>query len=288
MPELPEVESVRRSLLPHLRGQAVAAVDIRRADVITWEGLARPPRLVRERDAGLLVGSRVSDVERHGKQLALVSGPDAGARVVVVQLGMTGQLFALAPGAHLPNPSHVHVVWRLASGARVVFRDARRFGGITVLADRRALDERWSALGPDALTIQAAQLAEGLRSTKRAVKAALLDQKVLAGVGNIYADEALFRAGISPRALASRLGPERVARLAASVREVLGEAVGAGGSSLTDGTYFDADGNPGNFQARHAVYGRGGEACRVCGKKLREGSILKRTTVWCTGCQRAG
>jgi formamidopyrimidine-DNA glycosylase len=288
MPELPEVESVRLSLLPHVRGQIVAGVDVRRADVVSRGGVPRTgvrPGAVRE---GLLVGSRVAAVLRRGKQLAIVTGETADARAVVVQLGMSGQLFALQPGAHLPNASHVHVVWRLESGARLVFRDARRFGGVTVLHDRAALDERWSQLGPDALTIHGDQLAERLHATRRAIKAALLDQGLLAGVGNIYADESLFRAGISPRTPANRLTPLRIARLAGAIREVLQEAVAAGGSSLADGTYVDAEGNPGNFQLRHAVYGRGGEACRVCGKKLREGAILNRTTVWCAGCQRAG
>jgi formamidopyrimidine-DNA glycosylase len=288
VPELPEVESVRLSLLPHVRGCAVSAVEVRRRGVVsvtTPRGASR--RLgPRDSDALLLRAARIETIERRGKQLAVLSGRSAADRVLVIQLGMSGQLFCLSPGAHFPNATHVHVVWRLDSGARLVFRDPRRFGGVCALSNPAALAARWESLGPDALSIEAEDLQPRLARTKRAIKSALLDQRVLAGVGNIYADESLFRAGISPTARASALKRPVVERLARCIREVLGEAVAAGGSSLSDGTYIDANGNPGNFQTTHNVYGRTGQTCRVCGAALRSMLINNRTTVWCPGCQR--
>lgn len=288
MPELPEVESVRLSLLPHLRDRAVSAVEVRRRSVVSVTTPRGANRRLgpRDPDALLLRAARLHAIERRGKQLAILTGHSAADRVLVVQLGMSGQLFCLPPGAHLPNPTHVHVVWRLDSGARLVFRDPRRFGGVCALPNPAALAARWESLGPDALTIDAADLQPRLVRTKRAIKSALLDQQVLAGVGNIYADESLFRAGILPTARASALKPPAVERLAHAIRDVLAQAVAAGGSSLSDGTYVDANGNPGNFQISHNVYGRTGLPCRACGGPLRSMLISNRTTVWCPGCQR--
>lgn len=269
MPELPEVEHVRRTLVPHLVGQRLTGVTVRRATVVAGPATER----------ALLVGSTIAGIERHGKQLAMLG--DSG-RVVVVQLGMSGQV--LCDAESRPElPTHVHIVWRTSRGASILFRDPRRFGGITPLESREALLARWSSLGPDALAINPGALAAGLRGSRRAVKAALLDQSVLAGVGNIYADEACFRAGIRPRRSAHRLNVCEVERLAEAVGAVLRAAVSAGGSTLRD--YLDADGKPGEYRREHSVYGRGGEACRVCATRLRTGTIAQRTTVWCPRCQ---
>lgn len=286
MPELPEVESVRLSLLPHLRGRVVRDVDIRRRDVVRVLGPrgGEKPLPFRQPKPRLLVGSRIQSVERHGKQLAIIGAKGRSESVLVVHLGMTGQFFCLAPGAHLPNPSHVHLLWRLDSGARLVLRDPRRFGGVWALSDCEALADRWSALGPDAGAITAEQLAPRLARTRRSIKSALLDQTVLAGVGNIYADESLFVAGIHPARIAATLSPDLVARLADAIRSVLARAIDAGGSSVSD--YVNADGLTGTFQLSHAVYGRGGQPCVTCSTLLKTTRVGGRTTVWCPSCQK--
>jgi formamidopyrimidine-DNA glycosylase len=272
MPELPEVECVRRSLAPHLLGRRLVGAMLHRADVCRGPG-RRP--VGRALPLGV-----VTSLRRHGKQLAVCIQDRAG---FVVHLGMTGQLLHLADG--LPSPPHTHCEWRIEPGpGRLVFRDPRRFGRLTPFAGGEDLARAWSAMGPDALTISPIDLARGLAGSARAIKAALLDQRVLAGVGNIYADEALHRAGISPRRRAGRLGGAGALALAGAIREVLSEAVEAGGSTLRD--YLDADARPGGFGPRHRVYGRGGLACLSCGGRLRSAVIAQRTTVWCGTCQK--
>jgi formamidopyrimidine-DNA glycosylase len=169
----------------------------------------------------------------------------------------------------------------------MTFADPRRFGGLAGLDSPHALEDRWATLGPDALTTPLDDLAEALITelgrANRAVKAALLDQRIIAGVGNIYADEALFAARIHPRKLARRLSPDRVRLLAAHIREILTRAVDAGGSTLRD--YVNADGNRGQAQTLHQVYGRAGQPCPACGLSLQTGQIGQRTTVWCRACQ---
>ncbi len=331
VPELPEVETIRRTLAPVLVGRRILAAALLRRDVLIAPGdprggfsrqrgatrrdhpasdatRVRPARPVPVAPVDLLEGCTVTDVLRRGKQLAIVGAGPAGtpgrarepsSRALVVQLGMTGALEALAPGAangeHARRAGaadaaspHVHARWELepARGrpGTMVFIDPRRFGCLRAVPTLADLDALWSSLGPDALEIDGPRLWEALRGSRRPVKAALLDQAVLAGVGNIYADEALFRAGVPPRKLAARLGPRRAADLAAAVRGVLAEAVEARGSTLRD--YRDAAGRAGEFQSRHAVYGRGGEACTRCGGVLRSAVVAQRTTVWCPRCQR--
>jgi formamidopyrimidine-DNA glycosylase len=298
MPELPEVESIRRSLAPKIVGRRVVSVLLLRRDVVVApgdpyggfsrqrgekaKGKLRPRRVV---GADLLAGAVITDIERRGKQLVMVgAGEDGAVRGVGVQLGMSGQLFHRAPGQRVPERSHVHAVWRVEDGSRVVFRDPRRFGGLRVFVSREAIDEHWSMLGPDGLTVSGEELAAGVRGSERMIKAALLDQGVVAGVGNIYADEALFAAGIRPTRRCESLKGAEIIALAVRIREVLARAVEAGGSTLRD--YVDAEGNPGTYQLAHAVYGRGGQACQGCGRPLREGTVGQRTTVWCERCQR--
>lgn len=276
MPELPEVESTRRSLLPLLGGRVVS-VELRRGDVV--EGSRTP--------AALLAGSSILGLHRRGKQLAI----EGTGGVVLVHLGMTGQLelsVANTP-TRPPHDRHTHAVWSLtlatppALRGVLWFRDPRRFGGLWTFASMNDVYTRWSALGPDALTISGDELARAIAGSKRAIKAALLDQRVLAGVGNIYADEALFRVGIRPGKLAARITREQSERLSAAIREVLGESIRSGGSTLRD--YRDASGQAGSFQSRHRVYGRGGEACVMCGTHLTQTTIAQRTTVYCRRCQ---
>jgi formamidopyrimidine-DNA glycosylase len=271
VPELPEVESVRRSIAPRVVGARVAAITLHRADIVT--GRAAP--------ADLLEGDEIRATARRGKQLALLG---AGGRVVIVHLGMSGQLLWLPANTPPKRADHIHARWTLANDRGVViFRDPRRFGGLWTLPTRDALDAHWSSLGPDALEISAVDLARACAGTRRAIKSVLLDQGVLAGVGNIYADEALFASGIHPLRRASALSEAEIDTLAARVRAVLAAAIDAGGSTRRD--YVNAEGEAGGFQSHHAVYGRGGEACVVCKVALREAQVGQRTTVWCDRCQ---
>ncbi|MCC6661860.1 MAG: bifunctional DNA-formamidopyrimidine glycosylase/DNA-(apurinic or apyrimidinic site) lyase [Phycisphaerales bacterium] len=285
MPELPEVETVRRGLLRIMVGQRVERACLVRTDFCVTEH-GGPPR-----PQELLQGAVVTDVVRHGKQLAIVA--DSG-RVLRLHLGMSGQVRG-ASGLDLATLTHVHAWWRLGRPAAprrtpghpglVLFRDPRRFGGLWTHASMDAVRAGpWAALGPDALSVTTPQMARGLAGSRRAVKAALLDQAVLAGVGNIYADEALFRARIAPARQSGRLTATEVVRLATSIRAVLRHAIAARGSTLRD--YVDAEGKPGRSQLRHLVYGRAGMPCPGCGRRLTSREIAQRTTVFCTHCQR--
>lgn len=281
MPELPEVETVRRTLATALIGRPMTRMHIRRRDVVR-----DPHRVARGLD-----GQRVTDVLRHGKQLAICF--DRGA-VVCVHLGMSGQLRVgheafPQPGVggrleSLKAMSHVHVVWSLSDGPSLCFRDPRRFGGVWVFRNERALREaRWDRLGPDGLLITPGQLHAGLSRTRRALKAALLDQHLVAGLGNIYVDELLYAVKLHPRKLACEISKADNARLVRAMRRLLGRAIDAGGSTLRD--YVDASGNAGGFQMAHRVYGRGGEPCRRCRAVLETMIIAGRTTTACGRCQ---
>ncbi len=294
MPELPEVETVRRSLESRVLGCTVSGVIVRRRDVIATPddppgGFGRQRRLTRApkrvEKADLLLGDTIEGVLRHGKQLALAGNSE---RAVLIHLGMTGEVMAPGPGARLRAADHLHVLWTLrrgdgASAGRMVFRDPRRFGGIWTLPDRGALDRRWAELGPDGLAVTGQQLRERAGGSARAIKASLLDQRVVAGVGNIYADEGLFRAGIHPEARAGDLTSQEWDRVARELRTLLCEAVELRGSTLRD--YRDAGGFAGDAARLHRVYGRGGEACVSCGNSLASGTVAQRTTVWCPLCQ---
>ncbi len=185
-----------------------------------------------------------------------------------------------------PEPlGHVHAQWRFDDGARLVFRDPRRFGRLWAFPSLHALrDARWSGLGPDGLSLTAAQLRVALAGSRRPVKGALLDQTRVAGVGNIYADEALFAAGVGPSRAAGSLTKPEHTRLAREIRRILNRAIKAKGSSLRDHT--TPEGAPGAFQLAHKVYGRGGHPCKVCGGPLLCEQIAQRTTVSCPACQR--
>ena len=286
MPELPEVEHLRRTLLERLPGRRVVRATLHRRDVAVGPGdppggfsrqraAVRPTRLSRDQ---MLEGAILERIDRRGKLMAVVA---RNGRALGIHLGMSGQVLWAPGGGRLPA-GHVHATWRLDDGSRFVFRDPRRFGGLWVAATRDELAP-WAALGPDALTLEPDRLVELLASSKRPVKAALLDQRLLAGVGNIYADEALHRAGVHPFAIASELTDVRAQRLGRAIRDVLAEAIRAGGSTLRD--HRGADGRAGSYQARHRVYGRGGRPCLACDQALQSGLVGQRTTVWCRECQ---
>lgn len=277
MPELPEVEHLRRSLDPVLVGTRLVRVAVRRRSVV-----ARSGQLLEQ---ALLAGSRIRSTVRHGKQMALIA--DDG-RALVVQLGMTGSV-TIESGAPPKgmDGKHRHVIWELEDARRMVFRDPRRFGGLTAFASEDSLRSAWSALGPDALLTAPGALAKHLVQTlagrNRPVKAALLDQAVLAGLGNIYADEALFAAQVHPLRPASCLSSAECSAIAREAHRILSEAAERGGSTLRD--YRDAFGRPGEAVQIHRVYGRTGEPCTRCNGVIESIRLQGRTTAFCPRCQ---
>jgi formamidopyrimidine-DNA glycosylase len=287
VPELPEVETLRRSLEPGLLGRRITRATLFRRDILVAPGdpaggfsrnraKAKPASICPE---DLLQGARIAALHRRGKQLALLS--DAGP-LLVIHLGMSGQVRLAPPDA--PALSHTHAAWDLDSGDRLLFRDPRRFGGLWTLPSHADLEARWQALGPDAASVTADQLAAAAKGSARPIKALLLDQAAIAGVGNIYADEALFLARISPRRLARRLKAPELDRLATAIRQTLAAAIAARGSTLRD--YRDASGSAGEAQLAHQVYDRAGHPCPACGRPLRGTRLAQRATVYCPSCQR--
>jgi formamidopyrimidine-DNA glycosylase len=287
VPELPEVEHLRRTLEERLVGATIVEVRCGRHNMLATTSL-RSPRPVR-----LLNGATVASLQRHGKQMAIVT---VDGRVLVVHLGMSGRMtFESAPPTDADR--HAHVAWlvqpKSPSKPKVpwgntahwlVFRDPRRFGELASLASPTALERRWRALGPDAFLAPPDALMAALRGLRRQAKAALLDQAVLAGVGNIYADESLFRAGVHPTQSLDRLSEDRLVRLIAAIQVTLTAAVNSGGSTLRD--YVDANAQAGGYQSYHLIYGRAGEACPTCGRPLEGLTAAGRTTVACSTCQR--
>lgn len=276
MPELPEVERVRLSLAHRLLGQRIASVTLHRPDIVTGD----------RSDAALLANQTVTDIRRHGKQLAILSNT---GRCLCIHLGMTGSLCYHAPTSNTPV-NHRHVIWTLDSGDRFEFRDPRRFGGIWTFNTFDTLTQhRWSTLGPDALNITLTQpnttatLAHALQQTSRPIKSALLDQSIVAGLGNIYVDELLFLCRVHPLTPAHRLRPDLLPLLIHHMQALLARAIDAGGSTLRD--YVDAEGHSGGFQNSHQVYGRAGSPCLTCATPLRSKALQGRTTVWCPNCQ---
>lgn len=257
MPELPEVETVRRGLIPVLEGRRIVHADVRRPDM----RIPFPPGL-----AGWLTGRRVTSIARRAKYM-LISFADSD-QVLVVHLGMSGRMVvAGAGGANrevLPGP-HDHVVLETDGGARILFNDARRFGLMTLI-NRAEIDAHplFAGLGPEPLgpEFTGPALAARLKGKATPIKAALLDQRLVAGLGNIYVCEALYRAGISPRRKAANIGAKKVHQLADAIKAVLKEAIDAGGSSLRD--HRQPNGELGYFQHNFAVYGREGEPCPRC------------------------
>ncbi|MBL8746300.1 MAG: bifunctional DNA-formamidopyrimidine glycosylase/DNA-(apurinic or apyrimidinic site) lyase [Phycisphaerae bacterium] len=287
MPELPEVETIRRTLAPDLIGRRVVAVTLHRQDIVT--GAAR--------SADLLVNHFITSLERRGKQLAIIAAPRAAtphahapSRPLVIHLGMTGQLLFLNPNQQPTQADHIHAQWTLTDKrgritGTLLFRDPRRFGGLFTYRSLDALNLVWSSLGPDALEPPPhdhPSLARLWRS-RRAIKAALLDQSCLAGVGNIYADESLHAARIHPARSAATLTPDERAAILNAIRAILARSIAAGGSTLRD--YKDSSGRDGAFQSHHRVYGRGGQPCLECLRPLTSKTLGQRTTVWCQVCQ---
>ncbi|MDP6704830.1 MAG: bifunctional DNA-formamidopyrimidine glycosylase/DNA-(apurinic or apyrimidinic site) lyase [Alphaproteobacteria bacterium] len=274
MPELPEVETVRRGLEGPLVGRRLVRVVQRRAD-LRWP--------LPESFEARLRGRRVTRLDRRAKFL-LAHLDDA--TVWMIHLGMSGRLF-LSPRPTPPPGPHDHVVVETDRGDVVTYQDHRRFGMMDLVAaaslERHPLLCR---LGPEPLgnSFDEVTLSDRLSGRRTPIKAALLDQRTVAGLGNIYVSEALYRAGISPRRLARTVAGRRAARLVPAIRQVLEDAIRAGGSSLRD--YVQASGELGYFQHDFQVYDREGEACRRCGATVRRIVQSGRATYYCGGCQR--
>ncbi|RDI98825.1 bifunctional DNA-formamidopyrimidine glycosylase/DNA-(apurinic or apyrimidinic site) lyase [Dyella solisilvae] len=275
MPELPEVETTRRGIAPHLIGRSVTGVTLRRPD-LRWP---IPPEIT-----GLLPGQRILDVERRAKYLLLHTQVGSA----LLHLGMTGVLRVLPPDALVGKHDHVDIALEASAteGPRVLrFTDARRFGCL-LWQPPGETHELLAALGPEPLTddFDGDLLWRLSRGRTAAVKLFLMDNAVVVGVGNIYASEALFAAGIDPRRPAGEVSRARYARLAAEVKRILAWAIERGGTTLRD--FIKPDGAPGYFFRELQAYGREGEPCRVCGTPIRQVVLGQRSTFWCPKCQR--
>ena len=283
MPELPEVETVRRGLSPVMEGQIIARADVNRPD-LRWPF---PPQM-----AERLTGQRVAQLRRRSKYILadLESGES-----LLIHLGMSGRMLIsgdpLGQFIHKhPSPEkHDHVVFHMANGARITFNDPRRFGAMDLLPTATAEAHKLLAmLGPEPLgnAFNEAHLVARLKGRNTPIKSALLDQRIVAGLGNIYVCEALYRARISPARKAGRISAARIAALVPIIRDVLTEAIEAGGSSLRD--FRQADGELGYFQHRFDVYGRENQPCRTPGCTAQISRIVQagRSSFYCAQCQR--
>ena len=293
MPELPEVETIARGLNTRVAGDAIESV---------WIGsrkqpLKSPAALI----ASTLEGKRILKVHRAGKHIVFdLEGessrspvaPKKGKRAVrgqkrpaaslhtaqwIVHLGMTGRLVVCEPAAEIAK--HTHLIAKLASGRELRFIDPRMFGKLSVHLHPGGFDPG----GVEPLEVDEERFIALFRGRKTPIKSALLNQKLLRGVGNIYADESLFRAGLRPRRRAATITRERLRNLHRAVGEVLREAIALGGSSISD--YVDADGAEGFFQLQHRVYGREGEPCLTCGAAIRRVVLSGRSSHYCSKCQ---
>jgi len=270
MPELPEVETTRRGIEPHLRGRLVTEARLRRPD-LRWP---IPPEISTE-----LPGQRIECIERRAKYLLL----HAQTGAAILHLGMSGSLRVLPQAT--PAKLHDHADLLLDSGKLLRLTDPRRFGAL-LWQPAGSTHELLQGLGPEPLggDFDGDYLFARSRGRRSPVKHLLMDQGIVVGVGNIYAAEALFRAGIHPARAAGRVSRERYARLAQAVKEILAYAIERGGTTLRD--FINPEGEPGYFEQELAVYGRAGLPCRVCGTLLRDADWGQRATVYCPRCQR--
>ncbi|HYA25240.1 MAG TPA: bifunctional DNA-formamidopyrimidine glycosylase/DNA-(apurinic or apyrimidinic site) lyase [Terriglobales bacterium] len=285
MPELPEVETIARGLAKRVSGDVIDSV---------WLGSKPEPlKSPASEIVRALESARITNVRRVGKHIVfdLENGrrastplkravnksarPTTASAQWIVHLGMTGRMLVCTPDD--PLEKHTHAIAKLASGRELRFVDPRRFGRLSVAHE-------FQAPGSEPLQVDLDRFVKLFRGLKTPIKSALLNQKLLSGVGNIYADESLFRAGIRPRRRAASLSRDSLRKLNLSVQEVLKEAIALGGSSVSD--YVDADGEEGFFQLQHRVYGREGEPCLVCKAPIKRVLIAGRSSHYCPKCQR--
>ena len=274
MPELPEVETTRRGIAPHVEGREIVEVVVRQSRL-------RVP--VPDDFIERLVGARLGPLTRRAKYL-LLPLVDEPTRSLIWHLGMSGSL-RIAQLGDLPK-KHDHIDLVFGDGGILRYHDPRRFGFVDWLAGSPGSDPRLSHLGPEPLSdaFDGERLYRLARGRRMAVKPFLMDNAVVVGVGNIYASEALFLAGIDPRRAAGRISLERYQRLAEAIREVLAAAITQGGTTLRD--FVSGTGEPGYFKQRLNVYGRHGQGCRRCNGELRLVTLGQRASVFCPTCQR--
>jgi len=286
MPELPEVETIARGLAARITGDVIESV---------WLGTKPEPlKSSASEIVSTLESSRIAGVRRVGKHIVIDLQKDGVARAPaqrpkggakgsvpsnfsqwIVHLGMTGRMLVCKPDD--PVEKHTHAIATLTSGRELRFVDPRRFG-------RLSIGHGFHAPGSEPLEVELQLFVSLFRGRKTPIKSALLNQKLLSGVGNIYADESLFRARIRPRRQAASLTKEELRRLYLSVQEVLKEAIALGGSSISD--YVDSNGEEGFFQLQHRVYGREGEPCLICRTTIKRIVIAGRSSHYCPKCQR--
>ena len=283
MPELPEVETVRRGLAPVMEGVVIARADVNRPD-LRWPF----PAQMAER----ITGQRVERLRRRSKY---VLADLSSGETLLIHLGMSGRMLISGDPLgqfvheHPAAEKHDHVVFHMENGARITFNDPRRFGAMDLMETAREAEHKLLAvLGPEPLSndFHEAILVNALKGRNMPVKSALLDQRIVAGLGNIYVCETLFRAGISPARKAGRIAAVRVAAMVPIIRDILGEAIEAGGSSLRD--FRQADGELGYFQHSFDVYGKEGQPCKTegCDAKITRIVQSGRSSFYCPQCQR--
>jgi formamidopyrimidine-DNA glycosylase len=268
MPELPEVETIANGVHERIHDQTILSV---------WT--SNKPQTFKstpEAIAATLTKSRIERVHRVGKTIVVDLTRKNAAAQFLIHLGMTGRLLVSTPDT--PIPPHTHAILTLSSGRELRFVDARRFGRLSVA------DETYTGPGKEPLTIPLEDFIALFRNRKTPIKAALLNQSLLHGVGNIYADEALFHSGIRPLRHAGRLTRAELTRLRTALQKVLREAIKLGGSSVSD--YVDADGVAGFFQLHHHVYSRTNEPCRICKTPINRITLAGRGTHFCPTCQK--
>jgi formamidopyrimidine-DNA glycosylase len=267
MPELPEVETIIRGLARHITGKRIANVEFRLPQLVVGDP---------DETAAALRGSRVAGIRRHGKYIVFdLAGRDTPG-CLVVHLRMTGNFIVNGE----PGP-HTRAILYFEGGPALVYHDIRKFGRWQY---GETLPARLAELGPDPLDVEFEEFRARLGRRGARIKALLLDQEFLRGLGNIYADEALFRAGIHPKTNSARLGPARAARLHKAVQEVLRDALAQGGSTVAN--YVNSEGAQGYFQLHAFVYGKTGEPCKKCASAIRRTIVAGRSTHFCPKCQR--
>jgi formamidopyrimidine-DNA glycosylase len=271
VPELPEVETTRAGIEPHVKGSVVREVIVRRHDL-------RQPV---SPDLDTITGKPVVSVSRRSKYLLLEI---AGGGTVMIHLGMSGSLRVIPPASAWKTHDHVGIT--TSNGKQLRFHDPRRFGVFLLVHGDPAAHPLLAGLGPepleDGFTPECLRAACAGRSAP--IKQVIMDAKVVVGVGNIYASESLFRAGILPKTPAKRVSGPKLARLVTAIRGVLSDSIREGGTTLRD--FLNSDGEPGYFRQRLFVYERKGEPCRVCGTAIRHAVLGQRSTYWCPKCQK--
>jgi formamidopyrimidine-DNA glycosylase len=271
MPELPEVQTVVSNITPRVVGWRVRKVQLNRTDIVTPADINLP---------ALLTGRTITNVARRAKRIVFTLD---NADRFYIHLGMSGQLTLATKGSEIKK--HTHLILHLAGGngsrdsIELRFRDPRRFGGVFWLGR----DSADIGLGPEPLTLRPETLVKALARTRRPIKSALLDQTVIAGLGNIYADECLFLAGVHPLTPSNVLTPGQIGRLNRAIKQTLRRAIAARGSTLRD--YVDADNKPGAYRSKHNVYGREGKPCTKCKAAITRIVLTGRSTCFCPHCQ---